>query len=175
MKSTTTSLSRMSISITKTENLSQKLTQTVSLISSKSPDKTRPVSETKFLKTWKTFWAGSEEKSKKKESESPSSWRTLINLDMGTSPKTNSDSHSTWPKFLCQKRNFNSFWTITIVKIRLDTFSGKDLFRTWIKFSDWKNSKKLYQTKNSTWLRQLSITVEIRFRNKNLKLPTKSS
>ena len=73
MKSITTNSFRMLINTTKMENLFQKLTLKVLLTFSKNQDLTKRTSEMKFLKTWRICLEGSEEKLRKKESESLSS------------------------------------------------------------------------------------------------------
>lgn len=148
IKSITISSFKMLISTMKMVKLFQKLMLIVLSILKVNLRSTKPPSETKCLKILKIFLVELEEKSKNKESELLSLWKTLINLDMVTLLKTNLDSPWLWPKFHSLKHSSHWFLTIMHVKINKDMFNGKNLLKILIKYSDLKNYKKHYQMKN---------------------------
>lgn len=148
IKSITISSFKMLISTMKMVKSFQKLMLIVLSILKVNLRSTKPPSETKCLKILKIFLVELEEKSKNKESELLSLWKTLINLDMVTLLKTNLDSPWLWPKFHSLKHSSHWFLTIMHVKINKDMFNGKNLLKILIKYLDLKNCKKHYQMKN---------------------------
>lgn len=148
IKSIIISSFKMLISTMKMVKSFQKLMLIVLSILKVNLRSTKPPSETKCLKILKIFLVELEEKSKNKESELLSLWKTLINLDMVTLLKTNLDSPWLWPKFHSLKHSSHWFLTIMHVKINKDMFNGKNSLKILIKYLDLKNCKKHYQMKN---------------------------
>ena len=148
IKSIIISSFKMLISTMKMVKSFQKLMLIVLSILKVNLRSTKPPSETKCLKILKIFLVELEEKSKNKESELLSLWKTLINLDMVTLLKTNLDYPWPWLKSHSLKPNSHWFLTIMHVKINKDMFNGKNSLKILIKYSDLKNYKKHYQMKN---------------------------